>query len=163
MKKIILLAVLGLSLAACKKSTPNTDSYVKATIDGVNYNFNKIMYNSLIKDTTLAGDDGQLLQVSAAVDSGENSTDIEFYLIDSTGIKDQSYSSINNHNVFFTPKGSPLPYDFGSVDHPVIFTVTSITSSVIQGTFGGNVYYGGDKNAAVKVITNGKFYINLNQ
>ena len=167
MKKIIILAVLSLSLAACKKSTHNTASYIKATINGVDYNFNKFTLNSFVKDTTYAGYDGELLQVIAAVDSGANSTSINFSLADYTGIKNQVYSSIENNDndlfVIFSPKESDMPYQIAGVDHPVILKVTSATTSVIQGTFSGNVYYDGDDAAAVKVITNGKFYINLNQ
>jgi len=160
MKRFLIISVLVLILASCKKSNSGDivpTNTITATINGTNYIFDKNAYTSIDVD-----DYGEEISLNV-LDSNSNSLRI---FINATGkIKSTTYSSTMDSTGqygFFslnTPVDSITYEPAVTIPNPVTVTVTSITSAAIQGTFQGTIFPSGDVHGVSKIITNGKFSV----
>ncbi|HMG82013.1 MAG TPA: hypothetical protein VK559_03180 [Ferruginibacter sp.] len=164
MKKIILFTAIGLTLFSCKKSTSSTPQVVTttmtATIDGVSDTFNIDTYaysefyvNSdsvHISDFSIQADDpaGDYFDLEA----GAYKSDKFLVKTYHSGGDSTTYAS-----GYLEPNGGGYFGDYNTANNPFIVTVTSATSSLIQGTFSGPLYTSEDSTQTAKIVTNGKF------
>jgi hypothetical protein len=162
MKKIIFFVVLIIVLASCKKSSSGSPvNTITATINDTPY-----IFNQDILDTTFYGSDSILQIELTAKDFNLNTFAIYF------GAKNKPFSAgttygsfgdsvhimLGGFESFNTSSGvyEALPYPHNSSTSLTV-TLTSITTTNIQGTFKGNIYLGGDTTQTPKTVTNGTF------
>jgi hypothetical protein len=158
MKKIILFILVSIVFVSCKKgnsATPNNT--ITATIDGINYTFNKG-----IIDTSVAN--GYPLIVVGATDADSNAVLLEIETL--SGVFTTTTYGLPNDtsNIAGFLVSNPISAYTNNEDKPrppFTVTVTSLKSTEagisIQGTFQGNIYLNGDTTQTPKVVTNGKF------
>jgi len=163
MKKIILFGVLAIVLASCKKSSSGTPvNSITATINDTNYTF-----NNRVVDTTVLSDSTPDVILSAA-DFNLNTFTLSFAAKNKPLIAGTIYGSYGDSvhllDAEFYPFYSPsynykaLPYPMVSSNAQLTVTLTSISSTNIQGTFKGTIFLNGDTTSTNrKTVTNGKF------
>ncbi|HMG81475.1 MAG TPA: hypothetical protein VK559_00435 [Ferruginibacter sp.] len=170
MKKIILFAIAVIVFASCEKtsdSNGNTNGTVArgsivATVDGVTTTYNGTV-SGVIQDSgtdiELQGATGTypnlgagiILDITGPSLSARTYTDTIAslpYFISDAGI---GYIDALGNSYFDAPSSA----GFSTI------TVTSLTSTQIQGTFQGIVFVGADTSQAKKTVTNGKFNLSL--
>jgi hypothetical protein len=180
MRKIFILPInllLVITITSCKKvssgSTLNTNivdsssSTITATINDTSYSFNTqiiIEADSSINSTFLlieGFNSDTTSNIILVLNSGARShiTDTVFNV--NTGTNNGGFTYIPNL------KMSP-EYEGAADSNPASITVTSITDSIIQGTFQGNIYLKdsvsanvGDSTLSYKTVTNGKFNVKV--
>ena len=176
MKKIILFAVLITAIASCKKSdtgnpgsnnpgnsskpdtTPAATNTIEATIDDTAWVFPNDVSAHIFpigggQDLTFTGDNtaGHTIQFSVSAPGTLT-----------TGI----YTDLDNPNypVGIDYELEGYTYIFSNirqVTSPFTVAITSLTSTSVEGTFDGIVYFGFDSTSESRKITNGKFNINF--
>jgi hypothetical protein len=162
MKKIIVFAALVVLFASCKKSdsgnivAPNT---ITATIGGTNYLFNQRGGSSI----AVYQPNGQYFSIFEN-DSLSNSLNI-FASSYASNFSLSSYTSALGStnglgNFRFSLANDTTQYA-GSIQNPIVITLTAVTSTSIQGTFQGIIYANADTSKISKVVTNGKFNLVL--
>ncbi len=163
MKKIKILAVLAISLAAitlnsCKKKDVKPANSITASVDGTNTSFNT---SAKAIKTTVQGVSVTTIQGTAA-----NGTNLAIML---SGAVEAGHTYAAAAN---SPSDEPLIALTSSADqfwnddsssNLVSVTITSVTTSSIQGTFKGNLVSttSGSNTPATKVIANGTFNVSF--
>jgi hypothetical protein len=159
MKKIIVIAILGLMLASCKKfSKPSTmPELITASVNGTNFTINQQMGytrsrlpNDSTEYFTLYGQDPSANYMGISLQSKHNLT---------TGVYKQTADSSTLLVVVFQQPGGDQYSTVYSVSDPSSFTITSIDSVSIKGTFSGIIYDNGDPGLGSRTITNGTFIL----
>jgi hypothetical protein len=165
MKKLLIVIVgILLILDSCKKSEPILPvNSISATIGGVNMNF--VAKASYLNRPTIY----YQLRIS-----GNTHSDTAYIFMAFSNLTD----SVSITKGTYTPDSRPVAFDATyyappfqgyskvylqspSVVQPLKATITSISSTNVQGTFSGmlvNINYGGSTIA----ITNGRFNVNIN-
>jgi hypothetical protein len=163
MKKLRILAVLAMSLAvislnSCKKKDVKPANSITATIDGTAVSFNT---NAKAITTTVQGGAVTTIQGTAS-----NGTNIAIMLSGTVGTAHTYTASTDS------PSDEPLIALTSSADqfwnddsssNLVSVTITSMSSSSIQGTFKGALVSttSGSNTSATKIITNGTFNVSF--
>jgi hypothetical protein len=132
-------------------------------MDGTNYMFN---YSVIALQTNTSG--AYSVQVIGFQAGGTGANQIALVIAGTSQITAGTYtedgSTTNVASVNFVQAGSAYPYvSNNSNTNPVTVTVTSISSTSIQGTFKGDAFLL-DSNGATttkKVIANGQFSVNF--
>jgi len=170
MKKLFAIAVLGLVLVSCKKSS-SPGSSIQATINDTAHNFT-VLTNGSVYDAgsyiRIGGVDGT---------NGATANQISFVIRSNQAIVPGVYTDTANYvslptvenfvSITYGPVLQPIvaPFNYGTAGlakSPVTVTVTSVSQTNIQGTFEGTIYLGADSSYHQnKVITNGKFNVAL--
>ncbi|MGZ3750577.1 MAG: hypothetical protein ACXVB0_11615 [Mucilaginibacter sp.] len=177
MKKILILLVFILFIfASCKKKNDvipvNT---ITATIDGVNVNFNVNVLGRLVSTPQGAALSKTIVvQGSNAAQAPGKGIAVSLTSLDQNAIAKGTYtlaSSKNNTPVWiqviyenYDPfsDGPDQPYFSDSSGiQPTTITITSISSTNVQGTFSGTLVYS-QGGTDTKTVTNGKFNVNIN-
>jgi hypothetical protein len=163
MKKLIFFGVLVIVFASCKKSSSGTPvNSITATINDTNYTF-----NNHVVDTTILSDSSPAVILSAA-DYNLNTFTISFGAKNKPLIAGTTYGSYGDSikvlDAGFFPFYSPSynyiapPYPKVSSNAQLTVTLTSISSTNIQGTFKGTIFLNGDTASTNrKTVTNGRF------
>jgi hypothetical protein len=161
MKRIIVIVMLGLMLASCKKNSglPSLQGIITATVDGTNYMINKqmgIARSKLPNDSTeyfiLYGEDQSLNYMEVYVYSIHNLVARAYK---------QSQDSTEIVKIAFQQPNGDLYATTYTAANPSSITITSIDSTTIQGTFSGTLYDSGDSTRASKTVTNGTFILKI--
>jgi hypothetical protein len=160
MKKLFAIAVLGsVMLVSCKKSSSGGglgEGNVQATINDTTTTFN------IAGGTSTNG--GKEIDITSANGTGSTATQFEIDIQDtSAAITTGTYhdKSLNNTGFFLTLPSGDYYDNAELVTNPITITVTSISSTQIQGTFQGDIYLNEDSASTKKIITNGKFNVKL--
>jgi hypothetical protein len=167
MKKILLVCVcIAFVLYSCNKNSAIAPtSYISATINGTNEMFGTI-------DSGLYRSNANSYSVSLSALSGTtaNADKMELYLANPTQITTGTYALTTTWNPPFEPliiykiNGSSNFADDFVVDytgnHPAQITITSISSTNIQGTFSATLV-AADNSGNTKTITNGTFNVDI--
>jgi hypothetical protein len=173
MKKILLFAVsLLFVLASCKKTSednPIPVNTISATVDGVNISHNtnisaKFSSNSI-------GGPSYTLNIQAATPN--KAFGISLTSPDKNAIAKGTYtlaSSKNNTPIWVYVDYEDYEPNTNIPDQPYItdpngiqpttVTITSISSTNVQGTFSGTLVYS-QGGSGTKTVTNGKFNVNI--
>ncbi|MDP4150378.1 MAG: hypothetical protein Q8927_01300 [Bacteroidota bacterium] len=168
---VALFSLLTLSLS-CKKSNNAGSSYfITATINGTAKSFATMPFAHVATNLgiTLVGISGGVsntepIDISVAnIPSGQpivagtySDTSTSFVveaLYSPKSTSGVSYNGGSNEDGSNSGLGNSAPGNHFKV------VITSITSTEIKGTFGGNVYLNGDPASTVLAITNGSFYV----
>jgi hypothetical protein len=171
MKKLFAIAVLGLVLVSCKKSSSGGGPSISATLSDTSFSFNQGFEGTVYND-------GKEVEIWSA-NTTNAATAKEFYLQlrSNTALTAGVYTdtanlyiplpTISRHASLrvepYAGSTGPIDYDFytiGLVSNPFTVTITSITPTSIQGTFSGKLYLDGDSTTtadSIRVITNGRF------
>jgi hypothetical protein len=167
MKKIILFIVIVIVVASCKKSSPGIgipSNTITATINGIEYTYNKQAYFSTEGDSNYLEMEGyayinylhesSYMGISFEVDTPTTVLHPGTY---SQSINPLTFASFkyyieNTGQVFYAPT---------QVSSAVfILTLATNTTTLLQGTFGGTIYLNGDTTKEALLVTNGKFNLN---
>jgi hypothetical protein len=177
MKKLFLVVAVGVVLVSCKKSSGLGSNSIQATFDGTGSTYSVLGFGTL-------SDGGKSLEIKA-----DNSTtalkayNIDIILTSNLALAPGTYSDTSGYHVpgpgyvtrnrasiLYTPiedttiTSTPLKYTSAN-DSTGLFTVTitSISTTSVQGTFQGDVYlYKFPLDITTKKeFTNGKFNVNL--
>jgi len=162
MKNLLILSLgfLGIFLS-CKKSSPsaNSGNYITATVNGTNRTFN-IGAEALVKSSSagyslaITGREGVAYDASQIVVNVFGSMPITSgtYSTGTTGTDQVSLEyALTNIATYTTTAGNPS------------VTITSISSTNVQGTFSGVLTLTtGSAPASTATITNGKFNVTVN-
>jgi hypothetical protein len=167
MKKPLLIAICILTLfVSCKKSSSEapTDT-ISANIDGVSESFNTAAYAHLSTGVQLNSN----LVITGGYDGAGGSDIMSFTITSDHTITKGTYvntSSSNGSYVSIAYTKGPLslanPTIYASVvdgTPPSSITITSISSTNIQGTFSGQLVLSG--GSAAKSVTGGKFNVQI--
>lgn len=176
-KKIILFSALLVSVfVSCKKNNSASSSsnyHFTATIDGAAQTFNVSplavrVVNGPASEIAIEGFAGtststsQVLAISwantglapASFTTGNYSDTASNYAVTGTYNPSLSVSYVSGSGVTGLASGSGVTI----VNH-LKFTITSLDSTAVKGTFSGDFYYNGDISGAKKTITNGDFFV----
>jgi hypothetical protein len=166
MKIIIAIALLVLIMTSCKKNDTSSTSpsslplnTITATIEGTNYTF-----NTLIDDTTYNNWDSLGIQIifMSAFDKSLNTINLSIQGYGDNPVTTQTYTQSG----FYEPLYLVINKEFYGMTkrtiepHPVSFTITSISSTTIEGKFSGDIYLNYDTTKTPLLITNGAFHFN---
>jgi hypothetical protein len=169
MKKLFAIAVLGLLLVSCKKSSSPSSS-IQATLNDTSSNYSILGYAEEYNG-------GHTIYMEAYNNTkGATANEIEIRLYSNAPIAPGTYTDTANNStypiiyregyIYVEPNLSPVtgPDEYfetaGLITNPFVITITSISATSIQGTFKGTLYMDGDSSTApgnYKVITNGRF------
>jgi hypothetical protein len=158
MKKLILFAILIVVLASCKKSSSGLPvNTITATINDTVYIFNQDVLDTTIYDN---GNTGILLE---AKDLNLNTTILQISTSNNVPLTPTTYGRYGD-TLHLSTFGyiSPASYSYGTVapapTNGLTIAVTTLTSTSIQGTFKGTIYFDTDTTSAdKKTVTNGTF------
>ena len=169
MKKLFAIAVLGLVLVSCKKSSSG-GPFISATISDTSSTFTTLFVGDLenggkeaelyaYNGTKAATARGFYIDIwsNTALTTGVYSDTAGYYPLPTV------YKGAYAENYPETYPSVGIDYDFstiGLVSNPFTVTVTSITPTSIQGTFKGTLFLDNDSTSntdSLRVITNGKF------
>jgi hypothetical protein len=161
MKKIILFAVLAIVFASCKKSGSGSPlNTITATINDTVYTFN----NNILDTTIYESADSELGIELRAQDVNLNTIIFVIANANAAPLKPITYGSSGDTShlsemLFTTTKQTLWGTGFPpSVENPFVVNVTTLTSTTIQGTFKGTLFFQGDTASAdKKTVTNGTF------
>jgi hypothetical protein len=158
MKKLFVIAVLGsVLLVSCKKSKSGGlgQGNVQATIDGTTTTFNIA--------AGISTNGGKDIDIVSSNGTTAGSTGLEIDISDNNAIVTGTYhdKSLNNTGLFLSLPSGDFYANAELVNTPIAITVTSISSTQIQGTFQGDIYLNEDSTSTKKTITNGKFNVKL--
>jgi hypothetical protein len=151
----IFICFILFCVTSCKKNHDSTPTYsISADIDGVQESFNTRPTGELNTDAaiTIFGSNGDIA----------SSDVISITIVSDTAIAAGTYSS-NEGDVFITYKNGVSTAENTNTyvsqvgSEPTTITVTKLSSSNIEGTFSGKLFY----NGARKTIANGKFNVTL--
>ena len=172
MKKLFAIAVLGLVLVSCKKSSSGGTS-LSATVSDTSLSFTQGFEGTIYNN-------GREIELYATnTTNALTAKELNIEILSNTAITAGVYSDTASWpysttlpqvsrwvsvdiDPYLDPAG-PIDYDFytiGLVSNPFTVTITSVTPTSIQGTFSGKLYLDGDSTTtadSVRVITNGKF------
>jgi hypothetical protein len=169
MKFFPILTICLLFLFGSCKKTSNVDpvNTMSATIDGVNVNFNSFANAQLVKDptdlttTTLSinGSSGPDDKESIAVSiTSHNSSIVSGTFLSSDTGNELVFPSIIYHKKDSTLRLPPVYLTNNFQPGSTTVTITSISSTNVQGTFSGTLVDPLDRFIiAPKTVTNGKF------
>jgi hypothetical protein len=178
MKKIFAVAIIGIALISCKKSSnPGIGTNgVQATIAGTTSTFNVLVTGYTYIDRIDPSDSIVYLEVYGEDNTNANAAK-EFYVdlqsdapftvgtYADTAVQNSSNvykSAAVGYEGYFDPFDMFISYySAGQHSSPVIVTVTAITSSSISGTFQGPIYIDGDTTKLSKAVTKGTFTASL--
>jgi hypothetical protein len=159
MKRFIVIAILGLLLASCKKFSKPTvlQELITASVNGTGFTINQQMgyaRSRLPNDTTeyftLFGQDPSANYMGISLQSKHSLT---------TGVYKQTADSSTLLTIVFQQPGNYQYSTVYSVSDPSSITITSIDSTSIKGTFSAILYDNGDPALDTKTLTNGTFII----
>jgi hypothetical protein len=173
MKKLFAIAVLGLVLASCKKSSSGAGSSVTATFNDTSFSFTQAFQGTIYN----GGKEIDLYVTNST--NAATATQLRMELLSNTAITPGVYSdtatypnnvtlpTVSKYAYFevypYIYPNTGIDHDFwtiGLTSNPFTVTVTSITQTSIQGTFSGKLYLDGDSTTtadSIRVITNGTF------
>lgn len=162
MRKIIALSSLVLLLMSCKKNSDDSSvaaNSIQANIGGTTYNF-----NVSAKATKMDGTGYHFISIAGADANSASANVIGIIANSNVPVTTGTYNendAVNYGSLSFSVNISTgnTYIDAGSTTNPVIVTITSLTSTNIQGTFKGDIYLGGSTSAAKKVVADGKFNV----
>ncbi|MDB4904273.1 MAG: hypothetical protein JWQ63_3554 [Mucilaginibacter sp.] len=179
MKKYILLFTCVLFIfTSCKKKAdiiPVPINTISATVDGANMNFNINVSAHIGANAGGPGTNATLYisgLTSGTVPSGSMSINVSSQSLNSIIKGTYTIASANNNPPVFAfltygyydpaSSGPDQPYFTDSKGiQPTTITITSISSTNVQGTFSGTLVYS-QGGTGTKTITNGKFNVNIN-
>jgi len=158
MKKILLFAIVAIvGFAACKKSSSSNSYYIKATINGISYNYNGQVYSNPLSTVT-----GNYYVVLLADSSSSNNSGTGFEMdLYGNNVAPGTYSNktTSSNGVQFT--WNTFDSSYTSADTSAVPTITCIVtivnSTYISGTFSGTLYNA--DSSVTKTITNGSFCV----
>ncbi len=169
MKKLLILSACVLFIfTSCKKKTDVVPvNTIIAIVNGATLNFNANVTGS----TSISG---TMLHISGATTSDNTAAIIGISITsqDASAITKGTYTfnSANTHPTVYTyvvyntldnnPSQQPFNTDPTGVQSTTI-TITSISSTNVQGTFSGTLVRP-TVDGAIRTVTNGKFNVNLN-
>lgn len=167
MKKSLLFAIyILIVLASCKKNSSDAPANtISATIDGVTESFNTNAVAQIGTGVRLNSN----LSITGTNGSATGSDGMSITINSNNTIAKGNYTNSGNNNSGFTSilysKGpfsfiNPIIYvtDVNGT-YPSTVTITSISSTNIQGTFSGNLVFRDGKT--IKSVTDGKFNVNI--
>jgi hypothetical protein len=169
MKKLFLFAVcLAFIWQSCNKNTAPVvaaSSAISATIDGTNESFNTIDSSGYRNTATYYS-----AFISAKTATSATADKMELDIYSPNAIAVGTYSLTKNYNppfgilIIYKINGSSNFANDYVIDytgnHPASITVSSISSTNIQGAFNGTLI-AADNSGATKTITNGKFNVDV--
>ncbi|HMG82012.1 MAG TPA: hypothetical protein VK559_03175 [Ferruginibacter sp.] len=160
MKKIFLIAAVGLIFTSCKKSSSGLSSgTIQASIDGKSYTFNFGAYG----ETTPGGYSYFYAQDSVGLLANSFEADIYSYdgLDNPLALTKRTYQSDDSTelDIYFTPHQDWSDSSYRNANgKPFSITVTNAVLPNIKGNFSGVLYLQGDTTLASKNVT-GSFNI----
>ncbi|HTC01152.1 MAG TPA: hypothetical protein VK705_10760 [Ferruginibacter sp.] len=178
MKKLFLVVAVGVVLVSCKKSSGSGNT-IQATFNGTGSTYNVLGFGTL-------SNSGKTLQITADnsttalkaynidINLGSNLALVPGTYSDTSGrhVSGPGYVTLNRASISYTPiedttiTSTPLAYTSAN-DSTGLFTVTitSISTTSVQGTFQGDVYLNQSplplNLTTKKEFTNGTFNVNL--
>ncbi|QEC77652.1 hypothetical protein FSB76_17525 [Mucilaginibacter ginsenosidivorax] len=169
MKKLLLFAVcLAFIWQSCNKSTAPVlaaTSAISATIDGSNENFNTVDSSGYRNTPTYYS-----AFISAKNGTSSTADKMELDIYSPTPIAVGTYNLTKNYNppfgilIIYKINGSSNFANDYVVDytgnHPASITISSISTTNIQGAFNGTLIVA-NNSGATKTISDGKFNIDL--
>jgi hypothetical protein len=170
MKKLILIsfcAAITFALYSCDRKTLAPSTGISATIDGKAETFNTIDSASSRTATNQ-----YIMSINARNSAADSADVLELFLDSPTPIAVGTYSlTPGSYNPPYVPlivykvKGSTNFANDYVIDytgaHQISITVTSISSTNIQGTFSGTLVVAAGSSGATKTITDGKFNVDV--
>ena len=158
MKKILIVIVLGITVASCKKDNvvyiPYTSDTITALVDNVPAHFNV----EAQADTAYHSYSGHILVINGWDGEVANSNFISFSIVCPHQIGPGVY---NPSSFFYWQQSDSTAYNFSDVSD-VNVAITSVTDSTVGGLFSGTVnenYH--DGSSRTHTITNGKFDVSI--
>jgi hypothetical protein len=164
MKKILLFTIcVTLAFSSCKKSSSDIPANtISATIDGVDESFNS---NPIAELGTAIRLNSNLL-ISGSNGSGTGSDSMAITIESNNTIVKGNY--INTGSDFISVLYNKGPFSLSNPNtystdingtYPTTVTITSMSSTNIQGTFSGKLLF--KDGTTVKNVTNGKFNLTI--
>ena len=158
---LLTLAFGVITLNSCKKDKDSTPSAtISASVDGTATNFNTgaIAIQGSVNGATITNIEG----------TAANKTAISI-TISGTPVAGKTYSNTSSNDddkpliAYIVTDDEQYLNDDDSQSNPASLTITSVTSTTVEGTFKGDLVdiQGSNGTAKKKVITNGKFNITL--
>ena len=147
MKKILSIAVILFTLLSCSSddsSSRSSDTYIKFTINGTNYNFRDII-TAESGAITINGNNGTL------TNPGDTQLTLWLPLMLSNGTFDVDDSFENPYQISFDSESLNFEFDFAELG---TITITQSTGDYIKGTFTATITNSNDQTIN---ITNGEF------
>ncbi len=147
MKKILSIAVILFTLLSCSSDDSNSrssDTYIKFTINGTNYNFRDII-TAESGAITINGNNGTL------TNPGDTQLTLWLPLMLSNGTFDVDDSFENPYQISFDSQALNFDFDFAELG---TITITQSTGDYIKGTFTATITNSNDQTIN---ITNGEF------
>lgn len=148
MKKILSIAVVLFTLLSCSSddgNSSNSETYIKFSINGTNYNFNDII-TAQSGAITINGNNG-----NGVSDPGDTQLTIWLPSTVTNGTFSVDDSFDNDYRISFDSE--PLNYNFNFAELGSI-TITQSTGDYIKGTFTATIINSNDETIT---INNGEF------
>jgi hypothetical protein len=167
MKKLLLFTIcVTLTFSSCKKSSSDIPANtISATVDGVDESFNT---NPIAELGTAISLNSNLI-ISGSNGSGTGSDSMGITIESNNTIIKGSYTnaSANNSSYVsvlynkgpFSPSNPTVYSTDVNGDYPTTVTITSMSSTNIQGTFSGKLLL--SDGTTIKNVTNGKFNLTI--
>jgi hypothetical protein len=178
MKKIFAVAIIGIALISCKKSSnPGIGTNgVQATIAGTTSTFNVLVTGYTYIDRIDPTDSVVYLDLYAVDNTNAKvAKEFDLYLTSDAPFAVGAYADTAGQSLSYVFKKASFDY-YGYFDpynmfieyysaheysSPDIINITAITSSSISGTFQGPIYIDGDSTKLSKAVTKGTFTASL--
>ncbi|WP_426671551.1 hypothetical protein ACPPVU_09960 [Mucilaginibacter sp. McL0603] len=167
MKKLLLFTIcVTLAFSSCKKSSSDIPvNTISATIDGVDESFNT---NPIAELGTAISLNSNLI-ISGGNGSGTGSDSMAITIESNNTLAKGSYTNASTNNssyvsVLYNKGPFSLAHpSYYTTDvngaYPTTVTITSMSSTNIQGTFSGKLLF--TDGTTVKNVTNGKFNLTI--
>ena len=158
-KLFIAFAFLFMAVISCKKTdttptiptTPITPTasgnYITTSIDGSPFDFSKTLTTS----RSFSG--GYYHMEIVGFSNTPSSKRFALWISSSSPIVAGTYGIAQGAYITYTEDGTY--YSISSTPNPVAITISSISTTSVQGTFKGNLYY--ISSRPIKVLADGKF------
>ncbi|MBZ5855995.1 hypothetical protein [Flavihumibacter profundi] len=178
-KTVIYVLVIAAIVASCGKENStelDTNYHLNCNIEGVPVNFNFNAYGAVLNDSgTMAlgviGQTGDSVNASIfrfAIFSLEDSVKVPLGTYTDNETRFETESVYNDmYNVIDYSAGQEM-YDKSvaagvNIQNHLIINITELTDKIVRGTFSGDYYANSEISGAIKKITNGDFYLKLQQ
>jgi hypothetical protein len=167
MKKLLLFTIcVTLAFSSCKKSSSDIPANtISATVDGVDESFN----TSPIAELGTAISLNSNLLISGSNGSGTSSDSMGITIESNNTIVKGSYTNAStNNSSYVSVLYNKAPFSLSNPNiystdingtYPTTVTITSMSSTNIQGTFSGKLLF--KDGTTVKNVTNGKFNLTI--
>lgn len=146
----LIILITSLTFQSCSSDDDNSassDTFIRFTIDGTDYNFENIVTAGSGNSISLNGNNGDGLG-----DFGDTNLSILFPSTVTNGTYDLDGGFLADYSINFSSE--PLNFDFDSADDGTVTFTNSGSGGYFEGTFDATISNG---NGSTISVTNGEF------